>query len=64
MGLYLYEILRADLNDDGIEDLLIGSYMWALEGTFGAGSTMVLTLLGLDQPFTVAENIKLNVKED
>jgi hypothetical protein len=64
MGLYLYEILRADLNDDGIEDLLIGSYMRALEGTFGAGSTMVLTLLGLDQPFTVAENIKLNVKED
>ena len=32
MGLYLNEILRADLNDDGVEDLLIGSYEWALGG--------------------------------
>lgn len=61
MGLYLNEILRADLNYDGIEDLLLGSYEWALEGTFGAGSTVVLTRMGIDHPFMVAENIDLTV---
>jgi hypothetical protein len=63
MGLYLNEILRADLNGDGVEDLLIGSYEWALEGTFGAGSTIALTRLGIDERFTVAEGIKLEVSE-
>jgi hypothetical protein len=63
MGLCLNEILRADLNDDGIEDLLLGIYSWALEGTFGAGGTVALTRLGIDQQFTTVENIELNVKE-
>ena len=62
MGLSLNEILRADLNDDGFEDLLLGSYVWALEGTFGGGGTVVLTRLGTDQPFTVAKNIEFNVR--
>lgn len=62
MGLYLNEILRADLNDDGIEDLLVGNYEWALEGTFGAGGTVALTRLGADQPFTVIQNIELDVR--
>jgi hypothetical protein len=62
MGLYLNEILRADLDDDGIEDLLIGNYEWALEGTFGAGGTVALTRLGTDQPFTVIQNIELDVR--
>ena len=57
MGLYLIEILRADLNNDGIEEVLLSWYEWALEGTFGAGGTVVLTRLGYDQPFTTAENI-------
>jgi len=60
-GLYLYEILKADLNDDGIEDILIGCYEWALGGTFGFGYTIALTRLGKDQPFTVSENIRLDV---
>jgi hypothetical protein len=63
MGLYLNEILRADLNDDGVEDLLIGIYSWALDGTFGAGGTVALTRLGIDQPFITSENMDLNVKE-
>lgn len=62
MGLYLNEILRADLNDDGVEDLLLASYEWALEGTFGAGGTVVLTRLGIDQPFTVAKNIEFDIR--
>lgn len=61
MGLYLNEILRADLNDDGVEDLLVGRYSWALEGTFGAGGAIALTRLGRDQPFTKTENIELDI---
>jgi len=61
MGLYLNEILRADLNDDGVEDLLVGRYSWALEGTFGAGGTIALTRLGIDQPFTKTENLELDI---
>ncbi len=63
MGLYLNEILRADLNDDGVEDLLVGRYEWALERTFGTGSTIALTRLGADKPFTIAEDIELDVRE-
>jgi hypothetical protein len=63
MGLYLNEILRADLNDDGVEDLLIGSYKWTLEGTFGAGSTKVLTRFGIDQAFVIVNDIELDVKK-
>jgi len=62
MGLSLNEILRADLNDDGVEDLLVGSYEWAIEGTFGAGCTIALTRVGVDQPFTVAEDVELDVR--
>ena len=64
MGLYLHEILRADLNDDGIEDLLVGSNQWALEGSFGAGCVVALTRLGADQSFTIAKNVGLNVLEN
>jgi len=62
IGLSLNEIMRADLNDDGFEDLLLGSYMWVLKGTYGGGGTVVLTRLGHDQPFTVAKNIEFNVR--
>lgn len=62
MGLYLNEILRADLNGDGVEDLLVGSYQWALGGTFGAGGTMALTRSGIDQPFTIMDDIEFDVR--
>jgi hypothetical protein len=41
MGLYLNEILRADLNDDGVEDLLVGSYEWALAECVNENETLV-----------------------
>ena len=62
-SLHLNEILRADLNDDGVEDILLGYHEWTLEGTYGAGGTVALTRLGKDQPFTIVENIELNVRE-
>ena len=61
MGLCLNEILRADLNDDGIEDILVGGYEWALEGTFGAGFTMAVTRLSRTSLFTVTQGIELDV---
>lgn len=43
MGGAYWEILRADLNGDGIEDILVSYYTFALEGTFGAGGVCMLT---------------------
>lgn len=63
MRLNLVEILRADLNDDGIEDLLVRSYKWTTEGTFGAGQILVLTRLGIDQPFIIADDVELEVHQ-
>jgi len=61
MALYLDEVLRADLNGDGFEDMLIRRYVRALGGTFGAGNTIALTRLGIDQPFKVMDGIQLDV---
>ena len=63
MGLFLSEILRADLNDDGVEDILVGIYEWALQGSFGYGTVIALTRLGIDQPFTLSENIELDIRK-
>jgi hypothetical protein len=43
MGGAYWEILRADLNGDGIEDILVSYYIFALEGTFGAGGVCILS---------------------
>lgn len=61
MGLYLTEILRADLNGNGVEDILVGCYEWALQGTLGFGNIIALTRLGVDQPFTILKDIDLDV---
>ena len=63
MGLFLSEILRADLNDDGLEDVLVGIYTWALHGSFGFGTVIALTQLGIDKPFTISENIALDIEK-
>jgi len=48
----LWEILRADFNDDGIEDLLYYSYGSAIGGTFGYGDVRFLTRRGSSEPFS------------
>jgi len=42
----LVELLRADLDEDGIEDLLIQHYTYAVGGTLGYGSIGVLRRTG------------------
>jgi len=59
MGEAFWAILRADLNSDGIEDMLVSTYEWATQGTFGAGHTAVLTRRGADQRFEVVKGIEL-----
>jgi hypothetical protein len=43
MSRILVEVLRMDLNGDGIEDILLYGYDRAIGGTFGAGFTIALT---------------------
>ncbi len=43
MSRMLVEVIRMDLNGDGIEDMLLYGYDRAIGGTFGAGFTMALT---------------------
>jgi hypothetical protein len=52
MGLMLRELLRADLDNDGIEDILCECYQWATEGTFGFGWVSKLSRTAADQKFT------------
>jgi HNH endonuclease len=37
LGKAFWAVFRADLNGDGIEDLLVSTYLWATEGTLGVG---------------------------
>jgi hypothetical protein len=43
MGMQLTELLRRDLDGDGMEDILVRCYQWAEGGTFGAGNVIVLS---------------------
>jgi hypothetical protein len=51
MTAYLTEVLRADLDGDGVEDLLYSGYSRVHEGTFGAGHIGVLTRRSNDALF-------------
>lgn len=42
-GQIIRELLRADFNNDGVEDILIYSYAYALGGSFGYGDVLILT---------------------
>ncbi|WP_251961815.1 hypothetical protein [Pseudomonas sp. Marseille-Q5299] len=43
MGQKLVEVMRADLNGDGIEDILLFEYCYAIGGTFGFGGIKMIT---------------------
>jgi hypothetical protein len=47
----IVEIMRADLDEDGTEDILVYWYDSSLQGTYGDGGTFVLTRRTADAPF-------------
>ena len=52
-GQFLQEAVRADFNDDGIEDIFLFEYHYAVRGTFGSGGVIVLTRKSADGKFEV-----------
>lgn len=63
MGVNYWEILRADLNSDGIEDILVDSYSHAIGGTLGYGEITVLTRLSNGSPFQVLPRVHFHPSE-
>lgn len=53
-GLLMREVCRADLDGDGIEDILCECYCWAPEGTLGFGWTSVISRKASNAPFVIA----------
>ncbi len=53
MGKAYWEFLRADLNGDGIEDILLNTYEYATQGTLGYGDVMLITRLAADSKFEI-----------
>lgn len=52
MGFMIRELCRADIDGDGIEDLLCECYSWAIGGTLGFGSTCVLSRTDANERFS------------
>lgn len=59
LGKAFWVTMRADLNDDGIEDMLVSTYKWATQGTFGFGDVIVLTRRDVSARFEVVDNVDL-----
>ena len=55
MGQRLIEVVRADFNGDGIEDILLFEYCFAVEGTLGFGGNRILTRKSIDGKFEIVE---------
>lgn len=51
MGQRIIEVARADVNGDGLEDILLFEYAWATEGTLGFGRIRVFTRMSADGLF-------------
>ncbi|HEX7903431.1 MAG TPA: hypothetical protein VF487_06105 [Chitinophagaceae bacterium] len=51
MGQQLIEVARADFNGDGIEDILLFEYSYAVSGTYGSGNIILLTRKGKECRF-------------
>ncbi len=64
MGLVLNEIMRADIDGDGVEDMLVGEYEYTTEGTYGAGSALLLTRSGPNEQFTFLTSVQLTPEND
>lgn len=47
----MIEMLRADLNNDDIEDVLVFCYDYAIKGTMGFGFTKMLSRKGVNLKF-------------
>lgn len=53
MGQILIEVVRADFNGDGIEDILLFEYCYATHGTLGFGGVRLITRFAVSEKFTV-----------
>ncbi len=53
MGQWFQEMVRADFNSDGIEDILFFEYHYATQGTLGFGGIIILTRRSADGNFEV-----------
>lgn len=59
MGQQLIEVIRADLNGDGIEDILLFEYCYATKGTLGFGGVKMITRLSQTGMFELVFPSKL-----
>ena len=55
MGQYLTEVVRADFNRDGMEDILLFVRNYATSGTLAFGGILILTKKSVDGKFEVIE---------
>ena len=55
MGQRLIEVVRADFNGDGIEDILLFEYCYATGGTLGYGGNRILTRKSSESKFEIVE---------
>ena len=57
MGQQLVEVVRADFNGDGIEDLLLFQYSFDTPGSLGYGGIYILTRKSVDAKFELVESM-------
>ena len=57
MGQMLKEMVRADFNNDGIEDVLLFEYHHVPKGTYADGGIIVLTRKSMDGKFELLRPI-------
>ena len=55
MGQLLIEVVRADFNGDGIEDILLFEYCYATHGTMGFGGVRLITRFSSTEKYTVLD---------
>jgi len=62
MGKAYWEILRADLNGDGIEDILLQTYSYATGGSLGFGDVALITRISNSSRFFILSSEHLKPK--